>query len=80
LRFPLNVRHCFKTSSLQFHFQFGKQMQLSSPVMILEIKVGSQLPFSGSSRHTFMHRCFWSFVKELGNKLCCNAAHVQFFC
>jgi hypothetical protein len=23
LRFPLDVRHCFKASSLQFHFQFG---------------------------------------------------------
>jgi hypothetical protein len=23
--FPLDVRHRFKTSSLQFHFQFGKQ-------------------------------------------------------
>jgi hypothetical protein len=22
LQFPLNVRHCLKTSSLQFHFQF----------------------------------------------------------
>jgi hypothetical protein len=25
LRFPLHVRHHFKTSSLQFRFQFGKQ-------------------------------------------------------
>jgi hypothetical protein len=24
-QFPLDVRHCFKTSYLQFHFQFGKQ-------------------------------------------------------
>jgi hypothetical protein len=27
LRFPLGVRHCFETSSLQFHFQFGKQSE-----------------------------------------------------
>jgi hypothetical protein len=27
-RFPLHIRHCFKMSSLQFHFQFGN---LSSP-------------------------------------------------
>jgi hypothetical protein len=25
LRIPLDVRYCFKTSSFQFHFQFGKQ-------------------------------------------------------
>jgi hypothetical protein len=25
LRFPLDVRRSFKTPSLQFHFQFGKQ-------------------------------------------------------
>jgi hypothetical protein len=27
LWFPLDFRHCFKTSSLQFHFQFGKQVK-----------------------------------------------------
>jgi hypothetical protein len=48
LRIPLHVRHHFKTSSLQFHFQFGKQTQLSLPIMILEIKVGSSLAFSHS--------------------------------
>jgi hypothetical protein len=25
LQFPLDVRYCFKKSSLQFHFQFGKE-------------------------------------------------------
>jgi hypothetical protein len=29
LRFPLNIRHCFKMSSLQFHFQFGKQSEIT---------------------------------------------------
>jgi hypothetical protein len=29
LRFPLDVRHCFKTPSLQFHFQFGKQSEIT---------------------------------------------------
>jgi hypothetical protein len=29
LRFPFDVRHCFKTSSLQFHFQFGKQSEIT---------------------------------------------------
>jgi hypothetical protein len=29
LRFPLDVRHCFKTSSLQFHFQCGKQSEIT---------------------------------------------------
>jgi hypothetical protein len=29
LRFPVDVRHCFKTSSLQFHFQFGKQSEIT---------------------------------------------------
>jgi hypothetical protein len=24
LWFPLDIRQCFETSSLQFHFQFGK--------------------------------------------------------
>jgi hypothetical protein len=24
-QFPLDVRHCFKMSSIQFYFQFGKQ-------------------------------------------------------
>jgi hypothetical protein len=62
----LDVRHCFKTLSLQFHFQFGKQIQLSSPVVILEIKAGSSLPFSCSSRHTFTHRFFRSIVKRRG--------------
>jgi hypothetical protein len=27
LRFPLDIKHCFKTSSLQFHFQIGKQSE-----------------------------------------------------
>jgi hypothetical protein len=66
LRFPLDVRHCFKTSSLQFHFQFGKQIQLSSLVMILEVKVRSSLAFSRSSRHTFKRCCSWLFVKSRG--------------
>jgi hypothetical protein len=34
--------------------------------MILEIKVGSSLAFSRSSRHTFTRRCFSSFVKNRG--------------
>jgi hypothetical protein len=79
LQFPLDVRHCFKTSSLQFHFQFGKQIQLSSPVMILEIKDGYSLAFSRSSRHMFMLRCFWS-CQESGNKVRGNAEHIQIFC
>jgi hypothetical protein len=29
LRFSLDVRHCFKTSSLQLHFQFGKQSEIT---------------------------------------------------
>jgi hypothetical protein len=29
VRFPLDVRHCLKTSSLQFHFQFGKQSKIT---------------------------------------------------
>jgi hypothetical protein len=28
LWFPLDVRHCSKMSSLQFHFQFGKQIEI----------------------------------------------------
>jgi hypothetical protein len=66
LWFPLDVRHCFKMSSLQFHFQFGKQIQLLLPIMILEIKVGSLLAFSRSSWHMFTCCCFWSFVKSWG--------------
>jgi hypothetical protein len=56
LQFPLDVRHCFKMS-LQFHFQFGKQIQLLSPVMILEIKVGSSLA-SLIAQNMFTHHCF----------------------
>jgi hypothetical protein len=29
LRFPLDFRHCFKTSSIQFHFQFRKQSEIT---------------------------------------------------
>jgi hypothetical protein len=29
LRLPLDVRHCFKTSPLQFHIQFGKQSEIT---------------------------------------------------
>jgi hypothetical protein len=29
LRFTLDIRHCFKTPSLQFHFQFGKQSEIT---------------------------------------------------
>jgi hypothetical protein len=29
LRFPLDVRHCFKMSSLQLHFQFGKHSEIT---------------------------------------------------
>jgi hypothetical protein len=29
LRFPLDVWHCFKTSSLYFHFQSGKQSEIT---------------------------------------------------
>jgi hypothetical protein len=28
LKFNSDVRHCFKTSSLQFHFQFWKQSEI----------------------------------------------------
>jgi hypothetical protein len=30
LWFPLDVRHCFKMSSLKFHFQFGKWSEITS--------------------------------------------------
>jgi hypothetical protein len=29
LRFPLDVRHCFETSSRQFHFQFRKESEIT---------------------------------------------------
>jgi hypothetical protein len=29
MRFPLDVRHCSKTSSFQFHFQFWKQSEIT---------------------------------------------------
>jgi hypothetical protein len=29
LRLPLDVRQSFKTSSLQFHFQFGKKSEIT---------------------------------------------------
>jgi hypothetical protein len=29
LWFPLNIRHCFKMQCLQFHFQFGKQSEIT---------------------------------------------------
>jgi hypothetical protein len=29
LRYTLDARHCFKTSSLQFHFQFGKRSEIT---------------------------------------------------
>jgi hypothetical protein len=29
LRFPLDVSHCFKTSPLQFHLQFGTQSDIT---------------------------------------------------
>jgi hypothetical protein len=29
LRLPLDVRHCFETSSLQFNFQFGEQSEIT---------------------------------------------------
>jgi hypothetical protein len=29
LRFPLDVRHCFKMPSIQFHFQFGRQSEIT---------------------------------------------------
>jgi hypothetical protein len=28
-RFTLDVRRCLKTSSLRFHFQFGKQSEIT---------------------------------------------------
>jgi hypothetical protein len=37
LQLPLDVRHCFKTSSVQFYFQFGKQSKITgglSPVCV----------------------------------------------
>jgi hypothetical protein len=52
---------CFVSGSYPY-----LKIQLSSPVMILEIKVGSSLAFSHSSRHMFRCRCFWSFVKSQG--------------
>jgi hypothetical protein len=78
LRFPLDVGHYFKTLSLQFNF--GKQIQLSSPVMFLEIKVGSLLAFCHSSRHKFARPLLLIICQELGNKLRGSAAHVQIFC
>jgi hypothetical protein len=56
LWFPLVVRHCFKMSSLQFNFQFGKQSKITRGL----------LAFSHSSRHTFTCCCFWSIVKGRG--------------
>jgi hypothetical protein len=29
LQFLLDVRYCFETSSLQIHFQFGKQSKIT---------------------------------------------------
>jgi hypothetical protein len=29
VEYPLDVKHCFKTSSLQFHFQFWKQSEIT---------------------------------------------------
>jgi hypothetical protein len=29
LRFPLDVRHCYKMLSLQFNFHFGKQGEIT---------------------------------------------------
>jgi hypothetical protein len=45
--------------------------------MILEIKVGSSLAFSYSSRHTFTCHCFWSFVKsrETNLRQCSTCSH-----
>jgi hypothetical protein len=32
LRFPLDVRHCFKTSPLQFHFNLGNKANFRHPL------------------------------------------------
>jgi hypothetical protein len=79
LQFPFDVRHCFKTSSLEFHFQFGKQIQHQSTVMILEIKVWSSLAFSHSFRHVYVPLLL-IICQESGNKLSDSAAYVQIFC
>jgi hypothetical protein len=73
LRFPLDVGHCFKTWSLQFHFQFGKEIQLLSPIMILEIKVGSSLAFCHSSRHAALDHL--SIVSEQTLQQCCACSN-----
>jgi hypothetical protein len=39
--FPLDVRHCFKTSSLLFHFQFGKQSKITGGWVQWVRKMGS---------------------------------------
>jgi hypothetical protein len=75
VRFSLDVRHCFKTSSLQFHFQFGEKKQnhrgLSSasredgePSKLL--LVTNSVVFRDVCEGAFS---WWS-----------NAAHVQIFC
>jgi hypothetical protein len=75
----LDARHCFQTPSLWFHFQFGKQIQLLSPVMIPEIKVGSSLAFSHSSRYIYA-LLLLVICQESGNRLLGNAVHVHIFC
>jgi hypothetical protein len=52
---------------------------LLSPVMILEIRVGSSLTFSPSSTHIYA-LLLLNIRQELGNKLCGNVAHVQISC
>jgi hypothetical protein len=41
LRFSLDVRHCSKTSSLQFHFQFGKQSEITGGQVLRVGRMGN---------------------------------------
>jgi hypothetical protein len=41
LRFPLDVGHSFKTSSLQFYFQFGKQSEITGGLVRRVVRMES---------------------------------------
>jgi hypothetical protein len=66
LEYPWLSDTVWKRRPFTFMFNLGNKA-------ILEIEVGSSLTFFHSSRRTFMHHCFWSFVKSRGNKLHGNA-------
>jgi hypothetical protein len=53
LRFASDVRHCFKTSSLQFYFQFGKQSEITGGQVR---RVGRM----GNDNHVVSHKLWFS--------------------